>query len=57
MRTKMWKAAAVVAMAGTLLQFGGCLSGDFLGLVLANSLADQFGGFIPDLTSFLPAPA
>ncbi len=48
MRKKTLKRAALAVMAGTLLQFGGCLGGDFLGRVLVQVAADQVAGFIPD---------
>ncbi len=54
MRTKMWKAAILVATAGTLFAgLGGCLSGDFLGQVLTTAIANQFSGLIPDVSGLL----
>lgn len=54
MRNKTWKAVAVAALAGTLLQFGGgCLGGDFLQQVLVSAVADQFSGLIPDVSGLL----
>ncbi len=49
MRKKSLKLAALAAVAGTLLQFGGCLGGNFLQQVLTHVVADQVAGFVPDL--------
>ena len=53
MGKKTMKGAVLVALLGTLLQFGGCLGGNLGQLVLANIVADQVAGFVPDLTGLL----
>lgn len=50
MRKKTLKLAALAAVAGTLLQFGGCLGGNFLQQVAVEVVADQVAGYIPDFT-------
>ncbi len=58
MRKKTLRLAALAAVAGTLLQFGGCLGGNFLQLLAANVAADTVAGFLnlgDILGGFLPA--
>ncbi len=50
MRKKTLKLAALAAVAGTLLQFGGCLGGNFLQQLAVEVVADQVAGFVPDFT-------
>lgn len=59
MRRKMWKRALAIVVAGSVLQFGGCLgnwgqaliygSGWSVGTALTESLglADMLGGLVP----------
>jgi hypothetical protein len=47
MRKKTLKRAALAAVAGTLLQFGGCLGGGFLQKVMLEVAAEQVAGFVP----------
>lgn len=43
MRKKSLKCAVLAAVAGTLLQLGGCLGGGLGNLVLGNLIADTLG--------------
>ncbi len=47
MRKKTLKRAALAVMAGTLLQFGGCLGGDFVGAVLREAVLQEAVGLVP----------
>ncbi len=46
MRKKSLPFAALAAVAGTVLQLGGCLGGGLASAVLANIVADQVGGLL-----------
>ncbi len=46
MRKKTLKLAALAAVAGTLLQFGGCLGGGFLQALAVEIAADTVSGFL-----------
>lgn len=48
MRKKTMKVAVLAAMAGTLLQFGGCL-GVLLQQAAIEVVAGQIAGLVPDL--------
>jgi hypothetical protein len=48
MRKKTMKVAVLAAMAGTLLQFGGCL-GVLLREAAVQVVAGQISGLVPDL--------
>ena len=47
MRKKTLKRAALAALAGTLLQFGGCLGGGFLQQVMMEIAAETVADMIP----------
>ena len=53
MRKKTLRLAALAAVAGTLLQFGGCLGGNFLQQVMTEVAAETVAGFIPDFSGLL----
>lgn len=48
MRKKTMKVAVLAAMAGTLLQFGGCLGG-LLQQAALHVVVDQITSLVPDL--------
>lgn len=48
MRNRTLKVAVLATMAGTLLQFGGCL-GVLLQQALVQVVAGQIAGIVPDL--------